>query len=230
MNTPDILELLKSGVHFGHQKAKRYPGMREFVWGTRGGIDIIDLEKTQAKLKAALEFVKNIGANGGTVLFVGTKRQAKSIIAGAAQACDMPYVVERWLGGTFTNFKSIMQMTQKLTRIEQEQQSGEIKRFTKKEQNVLMKEAAKLQLVVGTLKQLKSIPQAVYVVDVKYENTAVQEANKMGVPVIAVCDTNINPKLVQWLIPGNDDAVKAIELVTNLVVEAFKEGRASAGR
>lgn len=229
MNTPDIQELLKSGVHFGHQKTKRYPTMREFVWGTRGGIDIIDLEKTQAKLQAALEFVRNIGATGGTVLFVGTKRQAKAIVTQAAQACGMPYVVERWLGGTFTNFKSIMQMTQKLTRIEQEQQTGEIKRFTKKEQNVLLKEAVKLQLIVGTLKQLKSIPQAVYIIDVKYENTAVQEANKMGVPVVAVCDTNINPRLVQWLIPGNDDAVKAIELMTNLIAEALKDGQTHPG-
>lgn len=224
------MELLKAGMHFGHQKSKRYPDMKKSVFGTRGGIDIIDLEKTQAQLQAALEFAQSVAAGGGTVLWVGTKRQAKDIVAKAAQDCGMPYVVERWLGGTFTNFRSIMQMTQKLSRIEQEQQSGELKRYTKKEQNVLLKEASKLQSIVGTLKQLKSLPQALYVVDVKYERTAVVEANKIGVPVIAVCDTNINPRLVQWPISGNDDASKSIELVADLMAQAIKAGRAQASK
>lgn len=226
----ELSELLKAGVHFGHQKSKRYPTMKPFVFGTRGGIDIMDLEQTQAQLKAAYEFLKGVAASGGTVLFVGTKRQAKPLVAAAAQACGMPYVTERWLGGTFTNFRAIMQMTQKLSRIEQQQASGEISRYTKKEQTVLQKEAAKLQAIVGSLKLLRALPQALYVVDVKREGTAVAEANRMNVPVVAVCDSNIDSRQVQWPIAGNDDASKAIALVADLMAQAVNEGKAEAAK
>ena len=223
----ELLELLKAGVHFGHQKSKRYPTMKSAVFGTRGGIDIIDLEKTRVQMQAAYDFVKGVAATGGTILFVGTKRQAKPIIEAAAQACGMPYVTERWLGGTFTNFRAIMQMTQKLTRIEQQQASGEINRYTKKEQTVLLKEADKMQSIVGSLKLLKVLPQAVYVVDVKREGTAIAEANKLRVPVVAVCDTNIDSRQVQWPIAGNDDASKSIALFTNFIAEAVNDGKAN---
>lgn len=230
MKLPELAELLKAGVHFGHQKSKRYPTMKQFVFGTRGGIDIMDLEQTRNQMKAAYEFLKGVAASGGTVLFVGTKRQAKPIVAAAAEACGMPYVTERWLGGTFTNFRAIMQMTQKLARIEQQQASGEINRYTKKEQTVLQKEAAKLQEIVGSLKLLRALPQAVYVVDVKREGTAVAEANKLNVPVVAVCDSNIDSRQVQWPIAGNDDASKAIELVANLMAQAVNDGKAEAAK
>jgi len=227
MKLPELPELLKAGVHFGHQKSKRYPTMKPYVFGTRGGIDIIDLDKTRAQMQAAYDFIKGIAASGGTILFVGTKRQAKPIVAAAADACGMPYVTERWLGGTFTNFRAIMQMTQKLTRIEQQQASGEINRYTKKEQTVLQKEAAKLQSIVGSLKLLRALPQAIYVVDVKREGTAVAEANKLRVPVVAACDSNIDSRQVQWPIAGNDDASKSIELVANFIAQAVSDGKAN---
>ncbi len=230
MKLPELAELLKAGVHFGHQKSKRYPTMKPFVFGTRGGIDIIDLEQSRDQMKAAYEFIKGVAASGGTVLFVGTKRQAKPLVAAAAESCGMPYVTERWLGGTFTNFRAIMQMTQKLARIEQQQASGEISRYTKKEQTVLQKDAAKLQSIVGSLKLLRALPQAVYVVDVKREGTAVAEANKLKVPVVAVCDSNIDGRQVQWPIAGNDDASKAIELVANLMAQAVIDGKAEASK
>lgn len=230
MKLPELAELLKAGVHFGHQKSKRYPTMKPFVFGTRGGIDIMDLEQTRNQMQAAYDFIKSIAAGGGTVLFVGTKRQAKPIVAAAAESCGMPYVTERWLGGTFTNFRAIMQMTQKLARIEQQQASGEISRYTKKEQTVLQKEAAKLQSIVGSLKLLRALPQAVYVVDVKREGTAVAEANKLHVPVVAVCDSNIDSRQVQWPIAGNDDASKSIELAANLMAQAVTDGKAEAAK
>lgn len=225
MNLPTLEELLKMGVHFGHQTAKRYPKAESYIHSQRGGIHIIDLEKTQIGLTKAMEFAQKITKSGGLILFVGSKKQARKIVAEAAKNCGMPYITGRWLGGTFTNFENINKLTRKLERMEKEEADGSWEVYTKKEQVTFKKEMDKLQETVGGIKSMKALPKAVFVVDIRKEKTAVSEANRMKIPVIALVDTNVNPEKAQYPIPANDDAVKSIDIITNLLAAAIKEAR-----
>ncbi|MBU1202951.1 30S ribosomal protein S2 [Patescibacteria group bacterium] len=225
MSLPTLEELLKSGVHFGHQTSKRYPKAASYIHSQRGGVHIIDLQKTVEGLQKAIDFVTKLTKGGGLILFVGSKKQAKAIVKEQAIGCGMPYIIGRWLGGTFTNFENIVKLTKKLEKMEREEEDGTWDLYTKKEQVVFKKEMEKLQENVGGIKQMKNLPKAIFVVDIKKEKTAIAEANKMKIPVIAMVDTNVNPELVDYPIPANDDALKSIEIITSLLADAVKKAR-----
>ncbi|MCD4761108.1 30S ribosomal protein S2 [bacterium] len=225
MNLPTLEELLKNGVHFGHKTSKRYPKADSYIHTQRNGVHIIDLQKTVIGLENALDFVGKTAKAGGVILFIGSKKQAKVIVKEAAQSCSMPYIIGRWLGGTFTNFANIVKLTRKLEKLEKEEAEGGWEMYTKKEQVTFRKEIAKLQDTVGGIKSMKNLPKVVFVVDIKKEKTAVTEAKKMGIPVVAMVDTNVNPELVQYPIPANDDAIKSIDVITNLIAEAIAKAR-----
>jgi len=224
-NLPTILEMLKSGVHFGHRTPKQYPKMAPYIFSQKNGVDIINLEITETKLKQAFDLAKKIASENGTILFLGTKKQAQGIIKKYAKESSMPYVDQRWLGGTFTNFETISKLIKKYNDLVAKKQSGELTKYTKKEQLQFSREIEKLQSLVGGIKDLKKIPQAVYIIDLKKEKTAVREANKKNIPIIAICDSNTNPELVQYSIPGNDDATKSIDLITKVIAQAVQEGK-----
>ncbi len=221
---PDLLTMLKSGVHFGHQLGKRHPKMEPYIFTAKNGVHIINLEKTQEKLAEALAFVQKIVANGGTILFLGTKKQAQPIIAKYAKECGMPYITERWLGGTMTNFPEISRVVRKLTDLKKKKVTGQLEKYTKKEQLDFDKEIEKLDKMVGGIEGMNKAPDAIFICDVRKEKTAVEEAVKKNIPIVAMCDTNVNPEKINYPIPANDDAIKSIELITNLVCEAIKEG------
>jgi small subunit ribosomal protein S2 len=220
-----VVDMLKSGLHFGHQQSRRHPKMDPFIFTTRGGVSIINLEKAKASLTQACAYVKDVVASGGEVVFVATKRQARDIVQQAAQTAGMPYVVDRWIGGLFTNFQHVRQLIVKLDTLKSQRASGELEKYTKKEQLDFEEEIARLEKLVGGLGKMERLPQAVFVVDIKVEKTAVREANAMKIPVVAMCDTNVNPANIQYPIPANDDATKAITYVTGMMVEAVAEGR-----
>ncbi len=220
---PDLMTMLKSGVHFGHQLSKRHPKMKPYIFTSKSGFHIINLEATQEKLTEALAFVNKVVANGGTILFLGTKKQAQPIVQKYAKACGMPYLTERWLGGTFTNFGEIVQVVRKYTKFKQQKATGEIKKYTKKEQLEITREIEKLDKIVGGIETMTKVPDAIFIVDIKREKTAVAEAIKKNIPVIAICDTNVNPDLITYCIPANDDAVKSIELITGLISQEIQE-------
>ncbi|MBI3290833.1 30S ribosomal protein S2 [Candidatus Falkowbacteria bacterium] len=221
---PDLMTMLKAGVHFGHQLSRRNPKMEPYIFTSKSGFHIINLEKTQEKLQEALDFAKKIVANGGTILFLGTKKQAQPIIAKYAKDCGMPYLVDRWLGGTFTNFSEISRVIKRLTKLKKEKQTGLLDKYTKKEKLEFDREIEKLETMVGGAESMARIPDAIFVCDVRKEKTAVNEAVKKNIPIIAICDTNVNPDKINYCIPGNDDAVKSIELITSLISQAILEG------
>lgn len=223
-----LLELLKSGVHFGHQTSKWHPKMKPYIYSSRNGVHIINLEITAAKLKEALDFVEEIVSQGGLILFLGSKRQAKEIVSKHAKDCGMPYLNEKWLGGTFTNFSNISKLVKKLKELRGEFQSGEIEKYSKKERSVFHVELEKLERLIGGIENMDKLPSAIYVIDTKQEKTAVRESRKKGVTVVAIADTNVDPNLIDYPIPGNDDATKSIELLTSLIAEAVKAGQAKA--
>ncbi|MBI5765899.1 30S ribosomal protein S2 [Candidatus Falkowbacteria bacterium] len=225
MKLPTLLELLQAGVHFGHQKGRWHPKMKDFIFTERGGVHIIDLEKTVEKLQIAIDFVKETAQRGGVILFVGTKRQGQKIIEKYALACGMPYISERWIGGLFTNFSNVNKLIKKYKELTEKKESGALEKYTKKEQVEFHKEIEKLKKLVGGLAELKKIPEAIFVLDVKKEKTAVAEARKRKIPIVAFCDTNINPDLIDYSIPANDDAVKSIEIITSIISETIKEGK-----
>lgn len=226
MPTIDLKELLEAGSHFGHQTRRWNPKMSPFLYGARGGIHIIDLTKTAAAAEAALEFVRQTTAGGGQVLFVCTKRQGKSIVRAAAAAAGMPYVVERWLGGMLTNFRTIKTQVERLKDLEIKQASGELAQsYSKKEAADFGDEIGRLNRIFDGIKELDGVPQALFVVDVPREKIAVLEALKLGIPVIAITDSNADPDLIDYPIPANDDAVKSIKLITEAVASAAAAGR-----
>lgn len=225
-NIPDLMTMLKSGVHFGHQLSRRHPKMKPYIFTAKSGFHIINLELTQEKLKEALDYVTKVVANGGTILFLGTKKQAQAIVVKHAKDCAMPFITERWLGGTFTNFGEINRVIKKYTELKKKRASGELDKYTKKERLDFERDIEKLDRVVGGIEEMHKIPDAIFVVDIKKEKTAVAEANKRNIPVIAICDTNANPDKVTYVIPANDDSVKSIELITDLIAQAVKEGQA----
>jgi len=218
-------QMLEAGVHFGHQTRYWNPKMAPFIFGHRNKIHIINLEKTLAMYQEAMKFVRQLTANRGTILFVGTKRQARDILREEAQRCASPFVEHRWLGGMLTNFKTVKQSIKRLKEMEAMQLDGSFERITKKEALGLTRELAKLQRSLGGIKDLSALPDAMFVIDVGYQKGAVAEANKLGVPVIGVVDTNHNPEGIDYVIPGNDDSSRAIRLYARGVADAVLEGR-----
>lgn len=224
MNHVTMKEMLEAGVHFGHQTAKWNPRMKPYVFGARSGIYIIDLQKTVVMAQKAADFVKQVAAHGGKMVFVGTKKQAQDIIKECAQKCGQFYMVDRWLGGTLTNFETIRQNINRLKRLEQMKEKNEFDLYHKKEVLKMEKEMGKLNQILEGIKEMKDLPSAIFVVDLKKEHIAVSEASKLGIPVIGLADTNSDPSLIQFPIPSNDDAIRAIKLFTNMVADAYLAG------
>ncbi|MDF2731434.1 MAG: rpsB [Desertimonas sp.] len=223
-------QLLEAGVHFGHQTRRWNPKMRRFIFGERNGIYIIDLEQTLSRVEKAYGFVRDLVANGGVLMFVGTKKQAQDPVRSFAEKCGMPYVNERWLGGMLTNFDTIAKRINKMLEYERMQRSGEFEAMPKKEALLLTRELEKLQRNLGGLRDMTKRPDAIFVLDTKKESIAVTEANKLGIPVVAVVDTNVDPELVQYPIPGNDDAIRANSLLARVIADAVEEGRFIAAK
>jgi len=218
-------ELLEAGVHFGHQTKRWNPKMKEFIYGQRNGIYIIDLQKTIKVFKESLAFVKGMAENGKDVLFVGTKKQAQDIVRDAAQKCESSYVNQRWLGGLLTNFKVIRGSIDKLVEMEEMREDGRWDLLSKKEQSKLEKVYRKLSKNLGGIKNMKGVPGAMFVIDSSRETIALLEGRKMGIPIIAIVDTNGDPDNLTYPIPGNDDAVRAIELFSGKISEAILDGK-----
>jgi small subunit ribosomal protein S2 len=218
--------LLESGVHFGHRTNKWEPRMRPFIFTERNGIHIIDLQQTVKALNTAFNVVRDCVIGGGTVLFVGTKRQAQETIREEAIRCGMPYVTERWMGGILTNWSTMFQRIQELERLEHMRDTGDINRLTKKEGLLIQREIDRLEIRLSGLRKMKRLPDYVFIVDVCRETTAVKEANKLGLPVIALVDTNCDPTGVDYVIPSNDDAIRAIKLLVGKIADAVLEGKA----
>ncbi len=225
MSELTLKQLLEAGVHFGHQTQRWNPKMKKFIFGERNGIYIINLEITMTCLKTALDFIKKIISEGQNVLFVGTKKQAQVSIKEAAERCGMPYVNERWLGGMLTNFETIRKSISRLDLIDRMEKDGSFKYVTKKEVGSLLKEREKLIKHLTGIREMKRHPAAIFVIDSKKEEIAVLEARKLGIPVVAVLDTNTDPDLVDFPIPGNDDAIRAIKLFCNAVADVAQAGR-----
>ncbi len=221
-----LKDLLEAGVHFGHQTRKWNPKMKPYIFIARGGIYILDLQKTLRSLNRAVDFLNKVGAKKGSVLFVGTKKQAKVAIKECAEKCGMPYVTERWLGGMLTNYQTIYKSVQKLENIEAMMADGRMENFSKKEQLEVTRTYEKLNKNLGGIRNMKGLPQALFVVDTAEEETAVREANKLGIPIIGIVDTNSDPTVIQYPIPGNDDAIRAISLFAKTVAAAIEEGKA----
>lgn len=219
-------ELLETGVHFGHRTQKWNPKMAPFIYTARNGIHIIDLRQTFTNLNAFYDMVVEIARKNGTVLFVGTKRQAQDTIAAEAVRCGMPYVNQRWLGGTLTNWRTIKERIETLKKLEIRREKGEFKLLTKREALMLEREIAKLQERLGGIREMRRLPDLVVVVDTKREETAVREANSLNIPVMALADTNADPDSIDYIIPGNDDAMRAIKLVVSAIADAVLEGKA----
>jgi small subunit ribosomal protein S2 len=218
-------EMLEAGVHFGHQTRYWNPKMAPYIFGHRNKIHIVNLEKTLAMYQDALKFVRQLSANKGSVLFVGTKRQAREIIREEALRSGAPFVDHRWLGGMLTNYKTVKQSIKRLKDMEQMQQDGTFDKLTKKEALNYQREMAKLDRSLGGIKDMNGLPDAMFVIDVGYQKNAIAEANKLGIPVIAVVDTNHTPIGVDYIIPGNDDSSRAIRLYVRGIADAYLEGR-----
>jgi small subunit ribosomal protein S2 len=221
-------QMLEAGVHFGHQTRYWNPKMAPFIFGHRNKIHIINLEKTLVMYQEALKYVRQLAANRGSILFVGTKRSAREILREEALRCSMPFVDHRWLGGMLTNFKTVKQSIKRLKEMEQMAQDGTFDAMAKKEALGLQRELSKLQRSLGGIKELSSLPDALFIIDVGYQKGAVAEANKLGIPVVGVVDTNHSPEGIGYVIPGNDDSSRAIRLYARGVADAVLEGRSQA--
>lgn len=225
MTTALIKQLLEAGVHFGHQTKRWNPKMASFIFGHRNDIYIIDLEKTADCIQASCKFLSDIASKGEYALFIGTKRQAKDVIAGEAKRCQMFYVNERWLGGALTNFSTIAKRINRMKKLKQQQQDGSFGVLPKKEVIGLTKELAKLEKNLSGIENMNKLPGAVFVVDPKRENTAVREADKLDIPIVALVDTDSDPDRIDYPIPGNDDAIRSIKLITSIIADSLLEGR-----
>jgi small subunit ribosomal protein S2 len=218
--------LLESGVHFGHRTHKWHPAMKPYIFTERNGIHIIDLQKTVKALEQAYALVRDTVAEGGSVLFVGTKRQAQEMIQAEAVRCGMPYVTDRWLGGMLTNWRTIRQRLNELERLERMRDSGDFGRITKKEALILTRKIERLEAILGGIRKMTRLPDTLFVVDVMREETAIHEANLLNIPVIGMVDTNCDPRQVDYVIPSNDDAIRAIKLMVSKIADAVLEGKA----
>src|SRR4051812_41527422 len=230
MAVVSMKQLLDSGVHFGHQTRRWNPKMKRFIFTERNGIYIIDLQQTLGYIDNAYEFVKQTVAHGGSILFVGTKRQAQEVVAEQAQRVGMPYVNQRWLGGMLTNFQTVHKRLQRLKELEDMEQTGVMAGLSKKEQLGLTREKSKLERSLGGIRDMQKVPSAVWVVDTKKEHIAVGEARKLKIPVVAILDTNCDPDEVDYKIPGNDDAIRSVALLTRVVADAVAEGLMARSR
>lgn len=220
-----IKQLLEAGAHFGHQTSYWHPRMKSYIFTRRNGIHIIDLEQTMSMLDKACEFVRQLVAEGGTILFVGTKKQAQESIEEEAKRCEMPYVNQRWLGGVLTNFTTIQTRIDYLVRLEDQQARGEFNRLPKKEALKLEREILRLNRQIGGLREMTSLPSALFIVDVIKERIALAEAKRVGIPVVAIVDTNCNPVAIDYPVPANDDAIRAIKLICSSIADAVIEGK-----
>ena len=224
-----IKTLLEAGVHFGHQKRRWNPKMAKYIFGERNGIYIIDLQKTAQRLKSAIEFVRAVTAKGGVVLFVGTKKQAQLVIAEEASRANMPYVNQRWLGGTLTNFSTVRRSLLRFRALKKSKEDGALYRLPKHEVLLKERELERMTKNLGGIENLSRLPDAIFIVDPHKERTAVQEANRLNIPIVALCDTNCDPDELDYPIPSNDDAIRAIKLMCAVIAESAKEGREIAG-
>ncbi len=224
MKIPSILEMLQSGVHFGHKDSRWHPKMKPYIFTERNRVHIINLEETEKQLKAILPTITAMVADGKKILFVSTKPQAREIVKAAALDCGMPFLTERWLGGMLTNFSEIKKLIRHYVEMKEKQTKGELGHYTKKEQLEIAKDLEKKDGYLGGLVSLTRMPDALFIPSMQREKTAVTEANTMGVEIIGVCDTNANPLKATYVIPANDDAVKSIQLMVGLVAQAVKEG------
>ncbi len=223
-------QLLEAGVHFGHQTRRWNPKMRRFIFGERNGIYIIDLQQTLERIDSAYRFIRGTVENGGTVLFVGTKKQAQEPVQREALRSGMPFVNYRWLGGSLTNFQTVHSRVAQLRELERLVQTGETEQMPKKEALKITRDLTKLERNLGGIRNLEKLPSAVFVIDTKKEHIAVTEANRLGIPVVAVVDTNCDPDVIDYVIPGNDDAIRSATLMSRIVADAVEEGRLLAQR
>lgn len=222
-------QMLEAGLHFGHQTRRWNPKMKPYIYGPRNGIYIVNLDMTMKLFRKAYQFMTDVVADGGYILFVGTKKQAQAIIKEEAERCGMYYVNHRWLGGMLTNFQAIRNSIDRLKKIESMQEDGSINRFPKKEILQMEKERIKLTRNVGGIKNMRSLPDVLFIIDPRKEDIAVEEALKLGIPIVALTDTNCDPDGIDYVIPGNDDAIRAIKLISSLMAEAVQEGKARRG-
>ncbi|MFC1640922.1 30S ribosomal protein S2 [Patescibacteria group bacterium] len=225
MKTISLNDMLEAGVHFGHQRFRRNPKMDSFIYTTRGGLSILDLEQTAQRLQEAFDYILETTSKGGSVLFLGTKKQAAASVQKLAAECDCPYINSRWLGGTFTNFETILQQLKKLRHIEEQKNTGELEKYTKRERLQIERDYDKMKKDFGGIAKLEKLPEAIFIVGVNSEKIAVNEARKKGIKIVAMIDTNGNPEEIDYPIPSNDDAAKAIDLIGGIIVEGVKEGK-----
>ena len=231
MSVVSMKQLLEAGVHFGHQTRRWNPKMARYIFTERNGIYIIDLQKTVKKVEEAYAFIREVAATGAPILFVGTKKQAQNSVREEAQRCNMFYVNERWLGGMLTNFRTIQARVARLKELEKMFEDGTTEQYPKKEVILMQRELEKLQKNLGGIKDMKKIPDAIFVVDPKKERICVQEAHTLGIPLIGICDTNCDPEELDYVIPGNDDAIRAVKLIVSKMADAVieaKQGEAEA--
>ena len=223
-------QLLDAGVHFGHQTRRWNPKMKRFIFGERNGIYIIDLNQTLTRIDTSYRFVRDLIAGGGTILFVGTKKQTQDPVSEYAKSCGMPYINERWLGGMLTNFTTMNGRVKKMMEYERMMAAGDFENMPKKEALLLRRELVKLQRNLGGIRGLERRPDAVFIIDTKKEHIAVTEANKLGIPIVAVVDTNCDPDVIQYVIPGNDDAIRSGTLLCRVIADAVEEGKKIGAR
>ncbi|OIO18828.1 MAG: 30S ribosomal protein S2 [Candidatus Magasanikbacteria bacterium CG_4_10_14_0_8_um_filter_32_14] len=230
MKIPSILEMLQAGVHFGHKNSRWYPKMKPFIFTQRNQVHIMDLEKTKAQLEIVLPQIKQMVLEGKQILFISTKPQAKAIVRKAAEDCGMPFLVDRWIGGMLTNFSEIKKLVKNYVILKDQQDKGQLGKYTKKEQLEIGKKIGKMDKYLSGLVTLNSLPDAVFIPSMQCEKIAVSEANRMNISVIGVCDTNANPNKAEYIIPANDDAVRSIEMMVGLVRDVIKEGVEEKGK
>ena len=228
MSQITMRQMLEAGVHFGHQTRYWNPKMAPYIFGARGKIHIINLEKTVPLFNDAMNFISSVAQKRGTILFLGTKRSARDAIKEEAERCGMPFMNQRWLGGTLTNFRTVKQSVARLKELEAGETDGTFDKLVKHEVLGLRRERDKLEASLGGIKDMNRLPDAIFVIDIGHEDIAIKEAKKLGIPVIAVVDTNYNPELVDYAIPGNDDAIRAVQLYARAAADAVLEGKASA--
>ncbi len=227
---PTLEEMLKAGMHFGHQTSKWHPKMAPFIFGARKGVYIIDLQKSRKKLEEAMDFIAKLSGEGKNILFVGTKNQVKEPMKKMAEENEMPYIVGKWMGGCLTNFFAIKKSIKRYNDLKKQKESGQLQKYTKKEQLDFDREIAKLEIRVGGLSKLTKLPDVLFVYDIRKEKTAIAEAKKSNIPVIGVCDTNVNPENINYIIPANDDATKTVKMLIELAGEAIKEGKENSNK
>lgn len=228
MSVVTMKQLLESGVHFGHQTRRWNPKMDRYIFTERNGIYIVDLQQTVKMVEDAYNFIRNVAAEGNNILFVGTKKQARDSIEEEAERCGMPYVSQRWLGGTLTNFQTINKRIRRLHQLNRMEEDGSLDILPKKEIGELLKERDKLEKFLGGIKNMKDLPAAIFIVDPRKENIAIKEARKLDIPIVAIVDTNCDPDLIDYVIPGNDDAIRAVKLFSSIMADAVLEGNQGA--